>query len=116
VVDDNVDAAESLVTLLRLWGHEVAVAYDGPSALDLAAEFRPEVILLDIGMPDMDGYEVARRLRAQAAFATTQIMALTGWGAEEDRVRSRAAGFTEHLTKPANPQVLEDLLRGPPPP
>jgi signal transduction histidine kinase len=110
VVDDNVDAAQSLAAVLRLSGHEVRVANDGRTALEVAPAFGPEVILLDIGMPELDGYEVARRLRQQPRFAGTRIVALTGWGTAEDRARSRAAGFDEHLTKPVAPRVLQELL------
>ena len=95
VVDDNVDAAESLARLLtRLYGHEVRVAHDGPEALAAAEEFRPEVVLLDIGLPGMDGYEVARRLRERPEFEETLLVALTGWGQEADRRRSRRRAST----------------------
>jgi len=111
VVDDNVDAARSLARLLtRVYGQEVRVAHDGPTALDLAGEFSPEVILLDIGLPGMDGYEVARRLRNQQAFRRVLLVALTGWGQEDDLARSREAGFNHHLVKPANPDIIRDLL------
>jgi PAS domain S-box-containing protein len=110
VVDDNTDAADSLSMLLRLLGHEVRVAYDGPTALAAAAGGWPDLVLLDIGMPGMDGYEVARRLRQRTDTADTKIVALTGWGQEEDRRRSREAGFDHHLVKPADPDVLQQLL------
>src|SRR6202035_1696475 len=100
IVDDNVDAAESLAMLLRLWGHEVAVAHDGPGALRAAETQPPEVALLDIGLPGMDGYELARRLRPQPGLERTVLVALTGWGQEEDRRRSQEAGFDHHLVKP----------------
>lgn len=112
VVDDNVDAAESLCTLLRLAGHEVAMAADAATALRLAAERRPEAVFLDLGLPDTDGCEVARRLRAMPPTAHALLIALTGWGAEEDRARSSAAGFDHHLTKPAEPELVERLLAG----
>ncbi len=122
VVDDNADAANSLARLLtRLYGQDVRVSNDGASALEAAEEFRPEVVLLDIGMPEMDGYEVARRLRSRPGFEQTLLVALTGWGQQSDRRRSAEAGFDRHLVKPVDPELLEDLLAGvaepgPPPP
>jgi CheY-like chemotaxis protein len=110
VVDDNVDAATSLGTLLRLHGQEVRVANDGAEALSVAREFRPQVILLDIGMPRMDGNEVVRRLREFPEFEKILIVALTGWGRESDEARTRAAGFDHHLVKPADPGAILDLL------
>jgi CheY-like chemotaxis protein len=110
VVDDNKDAAVSLATLLRLKGHEVRVAHDGPSALAMASAFRPSMVFLDIGMPEMDGYEVARRIRQQAGSQPVVLAALTGWGQEEDRRRSLAAGFDHHLVKPPEPTVIDSLL------
>ncbi|WP_406699071.1 PAS domain S-box protein [Singulisphaera sp. Ch08] len=112
VVDDNLDAANSLARLLRrLHDQEVEVAHDGPSALEAAAAFRPGLVLLDIGLPGMDGYEVARTLREWPEFATTRIIALTGWGQESDRQRSKEAGFDLHLVKPVDPDLLSDILR-----
>jgi signal transduction histidine kinase/ActR/RegA family two-component response regulator len=110
IVDDNKDAAESLTMLLRLWGHEVAVAHDGPAALRAAAGQRPEVALLDIGLPGMDGYELARQLRQQPGLGRTVLVAVTGWGQEEDRRRSAEAGFDHHLTKPVELAALQELL------
>jgi CheY-like chemotaxis protein len=111
VVDDNLDAAQSLARVLqRLYSHEVRIANDGPEAIALAQEFRPEVILLDIGLPGMSGYEVAERLRSQQEQAETFILALTGWGQEEDRRRSESAGIDHHLVKPVDPNVLIKLL------
>jgi CheY-like chemotaxis protein len=110
VVDDNRDAADSLAVLLRLHGHEVRVAYEGPAALAASAEFGPDLVLLDLGMPGMDGYEVARRLRQSPAFAGRVLAALTGWGQEADRMRTREAGFDHHLVKPADPGELAALL------
>ncbi|HWN42876.1 MAG TPA: chemotaxis protein CheB [Thermoanaerobaculia bacterium] len=110
VVDDNVDSADSLALLLRLKGHEVEVAYDGHGALKTAGSFHPEVVMLDIGLPGLDGYQVASRLRRRRRTATALLLALTGYGREEDQVRSLEAGFDHHLTKPVDPQVLYDLL------
>jgi two-component system CheB/CheR fusion protein len=110
VVDDNRDSADSLAIWLRLKGHEVLTAYDGPQALAQALEQRPELVLLDIGMPGMSGYEVARRLRAQPDTRRTLLVAMTGWGQEEDRRQSREAGIDHHLVKPLEPRVLEDLI------
>ena len=110
VVDDNRDAAVSLAMLLRLQGHDVQVAHDGPSALELAASYFPNMIFLDIGMPGMDGYEVARRMRQQAGLEKVVLAALTGWGQQEDRRRTAEAGFDHHLVKPPEPKSLESLL------
>jgi PAS domain S-box-containing protein len=110
VVDDNADAADSLALLLRLQGHEVKVAHNGPSALELAANYLPQMILLDIGMPGMDGYEVARRIRKRSGLEKVVLTALTGWGQQEDRRRSAEAGFDHHLVKPPEPKLLEELL------
>ena len=110
VVDDNVDAAQSLGMLLGILGNEVRTAHDGPSALKEAESFGPEVVLLDIGMPGMDGYEVARQMRTMPPVRDTILVALTGWGQLEDRQRSDEAGFDHHLVKPVEPKVLERLL------
>jgi CheY-like chemotaxis protein len=110
VVDDNADAAASLAVLLKLEGHDARVAHSGPSALEAVEQSRPEVVFLDIGMPGMDGYEVARRLRAQHGAAGLRLVALTGWGQEHDRQRAREAGFDHHLTKPVAPTDLHALL------
>jgi CheY-like chemotaxis protein len=110
VVDDNHDAALSLAMLVEMLGHEVRVAYDGVEALEAAGEFHPELVLLDIGMPRMDGYETCRRLRAQPWGASARIIAVTGWGQENDRRLSQQAGFDEHLVKPVAPTVIGDLL------
>jgi CheY-like chemotaxis protein len=112
VVDDNVDAADSLAMLLRLQGHEVQVAHDGPTALQLTASSLPEMVFLDIGMPGMDGHEVARRLRRQHEREALVLVALTGWGAPEDRRRTTEAGFDHHLVKPVEPKALDALLAG----
>ncbi len=110
VVDDNVDAAESLAMLLELLGAEVTVAHGGREALEVFAHRPADVVLLDIGMPGMDGYEVARRLRADHAGRDPKIVALTGWGQEDDRRRARAAGFDHHLVKPIDIRGLRALL------
>ncbi len=110
VVDDNLDAAESLAMLLRLGEHEVSLAADGAQALRAAQASGPDVVFLDIGLPDMSGYDVARALRERPGGARLLLVALTGWGAEDDRARSRAAGFDHHLTKPADPETVERLL------
>jgi CheY-like chemotaxis protein len=110
LVDDNRDAAESLAMLLRLSGHEVAVAYDGPGGLEAAAAHRPEFALLDITLPGMDGYELARRLRRQPDLEGAVLVALTGWGQAEARRRSQEAGFDHHLVKPVDLAALRQLL------
>lgn len=111
VVDDDIDGARSISKLLQLWNHEVQVAHEGLTALELARAWKPEVVLLDIGLPGgLDGYEVARRLRNEFKLDRAVLIALTGWGQEEDRQRSRQAGFNYHLVKPANPETLQQLL------
>jgi signal transduction histidine kinase len=112
VVDDNVDSAESLAMVLRVTGHQVRTAHDGAEALEVAAQFAPEIVLLDIGLPKMNGYEVARVLRSRYPDRDILIVALTGYGQEEDRRRSREAGFDHHLVKPVQPAVLKPLLSG----
>ncbi len=116
VVDDNVDAAEVLATLLRHLGHEVHVVHDGAQALTVADGFRPEVILLDIGMPGMNGFEVARRLQERKRTPRPLVVALTGWGRPADEARSREAGFDLHLVKPVEEEQLRQLLEGSPRP
>jgi signal transduction histidine kinase len=110
VVDDHADCRESLATLLRLGGNEVLTASDGEAALEVAAKFEPEIVLLDIRMPKMDGYEAARRLRAQPRSKDVILIALTGWGQQEHRELSRLAGFDAHLTKPLDLDTLSKLL------
>jgi PAS domain S-box-containing protein len=110
VVDDNRDAADSLAEMLRLQGHEVRVANDGPAGLELLEGYRPEMVFLDIGMPKMDGYEVARRLRRVPGLEHVRLAALTGWGQPEDRRRTAEAGFDHHLVKPVEPKTLDELL------
>ena len=123
VVDDNVDAADSLAMLLRMLGHEVRVAHDGPAALEVVRGYLPQMVFLDIGMPGMNGHEVARRMRQLPGLANVWLAALTGWGQQEDRRRSAEAGFDHHLVKPVESKVIEELLASlrtpcgsPPPP
>jgi len=106
----SADSANSLGLLVQILGHEVRTAYDGPSALALAQAFRPEVVLLDIGMPGMNGYDVVRRLRQMPEVKDTLLVAQTGWGQEEDRQRTQEAGFDAHLTKPVDVAILKALL------
>jgi len=110
VVDDNRDAAETLGALLGMMGHVVAVANDGPAALRMMAQAPPQVVFLDIGMPGMSGYDVAQAVRRDARLSGVRLVALTGWGGEADRARTRAAGFDAHLTKPATVAALEAVL------
>ena len=113
VVDDNCDAGESLAIMLRLEGHDVRVAHDGPTALEVMQSQPPDVAFLDIGMPVMDGYELCRRIRQQPAFSKVLLVALTGWGQDEDRRRSQEAGFDRHVVKPVEPRSLTRLLSHP---
>jgi CheY-like chemotaxis protein len=109
VVDDNHDAAVTMGELLQMTGHLVVIAEDGASALRALAQHRPDVVLLDIGLPDMDGYEVCRRIRSDAGLARQPLLiALTGWGQQTDKAAARAAGFDSHMTKPVD---LDELLR-----
>jgi PAS domain S-box-containing protein len=110
VVDDNVDAAESVVALLDVLGHVTTAAHDGVQALEAASEFRPDLVFLDIGLPGMSGYEVARRIRGNAALRQVVLIALTGWGAQSDQQQSQEAGFDQHLTKPVSLEALEQAL------
>lgn len=109
VVDDNADAADSLGMLLQVRGDEVRIAYDGLEALTAEGEFKPEVVLLDIGMPKLSGYDVARRIR-EARGNAVLIVAITGWGQEEDRQRARDAGFNYHFTKPVDFDSLLQII------
>jgi PAS domain S-box-containing protein len=110
VVDDNQDAALTLAMLLRLSGHEVQVAHRGARALEIAASFQPDLVFLDLGMPGMDGYQVARKMREIPGMEKAVLAALTGWGQKEDLRRTAEAGFDHHLVKPPEPELLEDLL------
>jgi len=110
VVDDNRDAASSLAAFVQLMGHVVRVAHDGEEAIRLCDEFRPHTILLDLGMPGVDGYEACRRIRSTPAGKNMRVIAVTGWGQEEDRRKAVLAGFDMHLVKPVNPDALAELL------
>ena len=110
VVDDNVDGATMLAMMLSFSGHDTQCTFSGPKALEIAVEFNPDVIFLDIGLPGMDGYEVAQRIRANPQLKDIVLVALTGWGSEADRLRSKNAGFDEHLTKPVEPAAFDELL------
>jgi PAS domain S-box-containing protein len=110
IVDDNVDAADSLAMLLKSDGHEAETAYSAETALKAVENLRPEIVLLDVGLPQRDGYEIARHLRASNAVPGMRLIALTGYGQEEDRERARAAGFDDHLLKPADMEALRQLL------
>jgi CheY-like chemotaxis protein len=111
VADDNRDAADSLALLLEMSGHEVAVAHSGEEALRIARQQLPHAMILDIGMPDVTGYEVARRVRAESWGSEVLLIAATGWGQKEDKDRANAAGFDRHLTKPVDPDAIDDLLQ-----
>jgi len=113
VVDDNVDGAVTLSVILKHMGHSVRITHDGSSALAVAPEFKPDVVLMDIGMPGMDGYETCERMRAQDWSSGVRIVALTGWGQEEDRRKAKRAGFDQHLVKPVDRQTLMDVLKTP---
>ena len=106
VVDDNRDAADSLHLLLEFSGHQVAVAYSGHDGLQAAEQYRPDVVLCDIGLPGLDGYGVARQLRDNPATAKARLIAVTAYGQDEDRRRSHEAGFEQHLVKPVDPDAL----------
>jgi PAS domain S-box-containing protein len=110
VVDDNLDAADSLMALLEILGHTAAVAHDGPTGLDAARSFVPDLVLLDIGLPGMSGHEVAREIRRTSALRHVVLVALTGWGAQSDLRQSQEAGFDQHLTKPVSLEALEQAL------
>jgi CheY-like chemotaxis protein len=112
VVDDNRDSAESLAMLLELHGHQTFRAHDGLEAIEEATRLRPDVILLDIGLPTLNGYETARRIREILRETRPMLVALTGWGQEEDRRRSEEAGFDAHMVKPVDYRALERMLAG----
>ena len=115
VVDDNRDAATSLAMLLTMTGNTVRIAYDGAEAVDAAGEFRPQVVLLDIGLPKLNGYDAARAIRREPWGQDMVLIAVTGWGQAEDKRRSAEAGFDQHMTKPVDPQCVMKLLAELPP-
>jgi CheY-like chemotaxis protein len=110
VADDNEDAAQSFAMLLSFAGHEVRIAHDGAAALEALREFRPDVAFLDIGMPQLSGYEVAEAVRAEPWGSEMKLFALTGWGQPEDQLRAKTAGFDRHLVKPIDPTEIDRLL------
>jgi CheY-like chemotaxis protein len=114
VVDDNKDSADSLEMLLRLKGNDIRTAYDGLDAVEVAQTFHPELVLLDIGLPKLNGYDVARQIRQQSWGRNVILVALTGWGDQDDRRRSQEAGFNFHVVKPVDVIALERLLSGSP--
>ena len=109
-MDDVTDSADSLVHLLRKQGHEALAAYDGEEAVRVAIDYRPDVVLLDLGLPVLNGWEAARRIRELGGSRSPQMIAITGWGPDENHERTREAGFTHHLVKPVDPMVLMQLL------
>jgi CheY-like chemotaxis protein len=110
VVDDNPDSAMSLAMMLSMMGHETRTAHDGEAAVSTAEEFRPRVVLLDIGLPKLNGYEVAQRIRREAWGEEMFLVAVTGWGQDEDRQRSEDVGMNLHMVKPVEPAALDRLL------
>jgi CheY-like chemotaxis protein len=110
VVDDNRDSADSLARMLKLLGHEIATAHNGLEAVEMVGAFQPDVALLDLGIPKLNGYEAARHIRQQPCGKDRLLVGLTGWGQEEDKRRTFEAGFDHHLTKPVDPAALEKLL------
>ena len=114
VVDDDLDSAESLAMLFQMMGHDVRAAHDGLAAVEQADVFRPDLIVLDIGMPGIDGYETCRRIR-RALGRGIKLIAMTGWGQERDKQEAKRAGFDAHLTKPVDPAMLKGLLAEPAP-
>jgi CheY-like chemotaxis protein len=110
IVDDNEDAANSLALVLKLGGHETASVYSAAEALAQVTEFKPDIVLLDIGLPGMNGYEVAQKMRELPGLRNVRLVAVTGYGRADDRLRAREAGFDDHLTKPVEMAVLERTL------
>jgi len=110
VADDNEDSAQSFAMLLSFSGHEVRIAHDGAEALNTLREFRPDVAFLDIGMPGLTGYEVAQAVRAEPWGRQVTLIAVTGWGQPDDKLRARSAGFDQHLIKPIDPAEVDRLL------
>jgi CheY-like chemotaxis protein len=113
IADDNHDSADSLAMLLRMEGHEVMVVHDGPGALAAVGSFGPEIALLDIGMPGLNGYEGAQKIREALPALPLRLIAVTGWGQHSDKARARTSGFDHHFTKPVEPERLMELLRDP---
>ena len=111
VVDDNKDAARMLAAALAKSGHQTATAHDGPNALQVAEQFRPNLALIDLGLPVMDGFELGRQIRTRDDLSRTRLIAVTGYGQEHDRRRTAAEGFDAHLVKPVDIQQLSDLIR-----
>ena len=112
VVDDNEDSAVGLSIMLKIMGHDTRAAFDGASAVEVAQTYRPNVMLLDIGLPKMNGYDVCRRIRTQPWGGDMVLIAVTGWGQDEDKRKSKEAGFNFHMVKPIDPDALEKLLAG----
>ena len=112
VVDDDLDGAEMVAEMLTDWGYQTQFALSGSSALAIARVFVPELILLDVGLPDMDGYEVARQLRLEPALVEVKLVAVTGWSGPERELKARAAGFDDYVVKPIRPEVLKRVLGG----
>lgn len=110
IIEDNQDAADTLKLMLRMSGHEASVAYSGPEGLRKALVYQPTIVLCDLGLPGMDGYEIARMLRAESSMANMRIIAITGYGQPEDRKRALDAGFDEHFVKPVDPSRLLEHL------
>jgi len=110
IVEDSRDVAEMLAVLVSLWGHEVETVYDGSSALEVFGRYQPNAVLCDLGLPGMDGYDVARHLRSSSGALQPLLVAVTGYGGEDEKTRSREAGFDVHMTKPVDPEALETLL------
>jgi CheY-like chemotaxis protein len=115
VADDNADSVTTLSLMLEAMGHEVRTAHDGVQTVEMAESFRPDAILMDIGMPGLNGFDACARIRARPWASDVFIVALTGWGQDEDKNRSRAAGFDRHLVKPVEPATLEHMIRALPP-
>ena len=112
VVDDNADSALSLAMMLSMMGHDTRLAHDGEEAVTTAEAFRPQVVLLDIGLPKLNGYEVAQRIRQQEWGTSMFLVAVTGWGQDEDRRRSEDVGMNRHMVKPVEPSALDRMLAG----
>jgi CheY-like chemotaxis protein len=112
VVDDNRDAATTLTMLLKMVGNQVRIAHDGEEAVLAAGEFQPDVVLLDIGMPKLNGYDAARRIRSHGWGKDMILIALTGWGQDDDKLRAKDAGFDQHLVKPVDPRALMNMIAG----